>query len=109
MTKMTLVIFAHLNVYDPTIFPLTVGVKGAVMLFNKPADTACRMHPPDAKPCEPQKTFNVRQPKNTAKCGTNKDDHKYCKPTSKVKQQRQLASHPFPLSSSQTIKYITTF
>lgn len=57
-----------------------------MMLFNKPADTTFRMHPPEVQLFEPQKTFNVRQPKNTVKYGTNKDDHKYCKPTSKVKR-----------------------
>lgn len=36
-----LVISAHPNVYDCTIFPLTVEVKGDLMLFNKPTDIAC--------------------------------------------------------------------
>lgn len=43
------------------------------------------MHPHDAQLCEPQNTFSVRQPKNTLKCGTNKDDHKYCKQGEKAK------------------------
>lgn len=36
MSKMTLIILSHLNVYDPTTFPLTVRVKGAAVLFSKP-------------------------------------------------------------------------
>lgn len=47
------------------------------------------MHAPDAKECELQKILNIGQLKNTVQeCSTNKDDHKHCWPTGKVKKAK---------------------